>query len=225
MNQIEKDIIKSRQELDKWLHEVYGKTYGDFYGEQDIGYEDWSQIEKCLKPAFEDKILKSYSKQCLQDILFLISRSNQGGRLIAWLHPKVKALSHIANLSPENFILLCEHALNSPSDDCDYQLANCFYKFDNLSEDQEKLLIRFFNTKDIYTKRLALNSLTKHRVDHLETYINQLWETGDEWAQVTCLDALKTSQCNHALFKNYLSRLLNSDNEYVRINAENISQS
>lgn len=223
MNSIEKEIEKSRLELDKWLHESYGETYGDFYGEYDIGYEHWDQIEKTLKKAFEDENFESFTESCLDNILFLISRSNEGGRIIAWLSSKTNSpLSNISNLTVENFILLCNHALKSPDDYCDYQLANCFNKFDNLSDDQEKILIGFFNKKDIYTKRVSLTALAKHRASNLETYIVELWDTKDEWAGLDCLEALAISKCNDELFQKYKSELAGSPDEYIRDNAKRI---
>ncbi len=222
MTELEKEIQDCRAELEKWLHEVYGESYGDFYGEQDIGYDHWESIEKVLKRVFESSNLGEVSDSSLDDILFFISRSDEGGRIIAWLHPNATPLSHIADLRIDNFILLCEHALKSDEDFCDYQLAYCFHKFEQLSKDLEELLLRFFKKKEIYTKRLALISMTKHRIVNLERYISELWETEDEWAGLNCLDALKASGCNNELFQQYKEVLLNSSDEYIRANAEKI---
>ncbi|WP_144980204.1 hypothetical protein [Gimesia aquarii] len=222
MNTLEQEICESRIELDKWLREIYGDSYGNFHGENDIGYDHWDRIEKLLKKVFESENHHALADSCLDDILFLISRSDEGGRIIAWLHPNVKPLSHIADLTIENFIVLCKHAIKSGEDFCDYQLAYCFHKFDSLSKDLEELLIGLFKKDAVYTKRLALESLAKHRVPNLENYITELWATNDEWAGLNCLDALKVSGCNDELFNKYREKLLKSNDEHIRTNAESI---
>lgn len=222
MTILEKEIEESRIKLDEWLHTIYGESYGDFCGERDIGYEHWGRIEEILKKAFEKAKLEELTDSCLDNILFFISRSDEGNRIIAWFHHKDKLLSHIADLKEDNFIVLCKHALKSGEDYCDYQLASCFGKFEQLSKILEELLIGFFRKNAIYTKRLALISMTKHRIVNLETYISELWATKDEWARLNCLYALKESGCNNELFKQYKEVLLNSDDEYIRANAEKI---
>ncbi|MCW9027612.1 MAG: hypothetical protein OQJ80_01655 [Kangiella sp.] len=220
MNKLEKDIEGKRIALEQWLREVYGESYGDFFGERDIGYDHWDGIEGILKTAFEDENLERFSEACLDNILFFISRGEEGGRIIAWFRPDNRSLSNIADLKIKNFVVLCKHALKSGEDYCDYQLAYCFHKLESLSKDMEKILLDFFKKKAIYTKRLALVSLTKHRVANLENYIIELWDTKDEWAGLNCLEALKVSGCNDELFKQYKKVLLNSNDEYIRENAE-----
>ena len=222
MIDIEEKISKYRKKLDQWLSDSYGDEYGNFNGEHDIDYDGWVEIENLLKEPFESNRLKSLSEACLNDILFFISRSEEGGRIIAWLYPDQKQLSNIADLPFENFIVLCEHALKSTDDYCDYQFANCFQKFENLTPKLEKLLIGFFKKKYIYTKRLSLISLAKHKFPELERYIVELWETNDEWAGLNCIHALKTSGCNDDLFKKYRAILLNSNDKYIRENARKI---
>ena len=106
--------------------------------------------------------------------------------------------------------MLCKLALETKEDYCDYQLAACFKKFEKLSDDQVALLIGFFNRNDIYTKRVALDALVKHNVSGLEEMITSLWDTNDDWAGLTCLDALKHSGINDNLFSKYRDILLNS---------------
>ncbi len=224
MNDIESEIEKHKIELDLWLHESYGDSYGDFYGEHDISYEDWDNIEATLKIAFEEMDLHSLSESCLDNILFLISRSDEGGRIIAWLYPSSPRLSNIADITTSNFICLCNHALKSKGDYCDYQLASCFRKFNSLTADHEKILIGFFNKSYIYTKRVALIGLAEHKAPNLEQYITQLWDlrNQDEWAGLTCLEALAISNCNHELITQYKAELLNSSDEDIAKQAKSI---
>jgi hypothetical protein len=224
MNDIESEIEKHKIAFDLWLHESYGDAYGDFYGENDISYKKWNEIEAVLKKAFEEIDLQELSDSCLNDILFLISRSVEGGRIIAWLHPSSPRLSNIADITLSNFTCLCQHALKSKDDYCDYQLASCFRKFNLLTADQEEILIGFFNKNDIYTKRIALIGLAQHKVPNLEHYVTQLWDfrNQDEWAGLTCLEALAISDCNHELIMQYRAELLNSSDDYIAEQAKSI---
>jgi hypothetical protein len=224
MNDIESEIEKLKIELDLWLHKSYEDSYGDFYGEHDISYEYWGNIEAILKRAFEEIDLHSLSESCLNNILFFISRSDEGGRIIAWLYPSSPRLSNIANISISNFIFLCMHALKSKDDYCDYQFANCFRKFDSLTADQEEILIGFFNKSYIYTKRIALIGLAEHKTPNLEQYVTQLWDlrVHDEWAGLTCLEALAISDCNHELITQYKAELLKSSDEDIAKQAKSI---
>ena len=168
--------------------------------------------------------LHSLSESWLDNILFLISRSDEGGRIIAWLYPSSPRLSNIADITTSNFICLCNHALKSKGDYCDYQLASCFRKFNSLTADHEKILIGFFNKSYIYTKRVALIGLAEHKAPNLEQYITQLWDlrNQDEWAGLTCLEALAISNCNHELITQYKAELLNSSDEDIAKQAKSI---
>jgi hypothetical protein len=224
MYNIEKEIELSRHDLDKWLQESYGDSYGDFYGEHDISYENWDEIETILKIAFEEEDLEALSESCLDNILFFISRSDEGGRIIAWLYPSSPRLSNIADITISNFICLCNHALKSKDDFCDYQLANCFRKFNSLTSDQEKILIGFFNKNYIYTKRIAVIGLAEHKVSNLEQCVTELWNLRDkdEWAGLTCLEALAIGDPNHELITQYKTELLNSSDEHIAKYAKSI---
>lgn len=224
MRDIEIEIENHKTALDLWLRESYGDSYGDFYGEHDISYENWDAIEAVLKIAFEEVDLAGLSDSCLNNILFFVSRSDEGGRIIAWLYPSSQRLSNIADISMSNFICLCKHALKSKDDYCDYQLASCFRKFHSLTADQEEILIGFFNKNYIYTKRIALIGLAEHKAPNIEKYVTQLWELRDqeEWAGLTCLEALAISDCNNELITQYKAELLNSSDENIAKQAKSI---
>lgn len=204
--------------LDLWLKENYEEAYGDFYGEMDASYPDWESIEILFERIIKQDELKNLSDQDLTSILFFISRSNELGRMIAWLSQN-NNLSNIAALTTEQFLLLSRHAVTQKDDDCDYQLANCFKKIPHSNPEIITLLLGFFNKKASYTKRIALYGLAAHQYPELVKIVINLWNTtDDDWAKLDCLDLVIKYKLDPLLQDKYFSELSQHPDSIIREN-------
>lgn len=206
---LEEKIYQHVNELDKWLKEVYGNDYPNFYGEQDISFDGWDGIEDTLALQFQTYSLEKASHKLLDAILFLISRSNEGGRIIAWLSVSpATQLSNIADLSYEDFMVLCRHAVHRTlNDDCDYQLVNCFRKFEVLTAEQIDLLLSFFYKKLQY--QYVTYCLFLHQYENIQTLVTDWWKLGDDWQKLFCFQFVLEHFPNHqeiSKFQHYLNQ-------------------
>ena len=207
-SEIEGRVGAFRRELDVWLDKRYPSGEREYSGELDAGYEGWSPIEEIFSRVFDDKLVQSLSEETLDSLLFFIARTDECGRIIAWISPALgTALSNIGKLREDDFLFLCQSSLARGEDYCDYQLANCFRKFSDPKEEYIELLLRFFDRKASYTRRIALDALVQHRYPDTVILAIDLWNTDEcEFARLTALYALKNSSEGEALLQEYLGR-------------------
>lgn len=207
-SEIEREIQHLRELLNRWLDEIYHDCEEKRYnGEWDCGYTGWNEIETLIGHIFDNRLISQLSSQMLDDVLFFISRNEECGRIIAWLSSfKAKPFSNIGNLVYEDFLVLCDRALQLPDDFCDYQLVACFRKREVLDEDEVEMLIRFFEKKsDSYTRRQVLHSLSEFKIPELIPLAKQLWESDHcEFAKISCLIVLQPFPGERPLFNRYL---------------------
>jgi hypothetical protein len=228
---IEQAIAAERAHLDAWLTETYAETdVTPYYGGWDIDYPDWPKIEKLIGAIFDDQLVPTLSPSAIQSLLFFISRSNEGGRIIAWLSPHPgKPLSNCGNLTYSDFLYLCDAALTQPDDDCDYELVSCFQKLESLDDGAISCLNRFFEKHDSYTRRLVLHAFAQFALPQTIETAKVLWETEDcEFAKLSCLHSLKGLLEAQGLFEQYLATyktLFDVEAEdYRRSHIEQLSQ-
>ena len=219
---IEIDIARERAGLDAWLAESYaGVENPRYYGEWDGGYEGWGRIESLVGRVFDEALTQRLNQASVESVLFFISRSNEIGRLIAWLSEGPR-FSGCGNLSYPDFLFLSEQALVRPDDDCDYQLASCYRKCESLGDREIDILQRFFQKRGSYTRRRVLHVFEHFGLPQVVDLATTLWQTDDcEFAKLSCLHALKTVPEARQIFDAYLQEYRNT----FDIDAEDYRQS
>lgn len=226
--QVENDLRANRVRLDAWLANAYSDTPDRKYcGEMDASYPHWHEIETVVGHAFDERVTSRLGTAEIESLLFFVSRSDEIGRIIAWLHPfEGTPFSWVGDLSYDDFIFLCRQALADDDDSCDYQLVSCFQKLATLTQDDVCLLRQFFEEKsDSYTRRLVVHAFSKFKLDDTVSLIQSLWTTDDcEFAKLSCLYALEPFLDARPLFAQYLAeyerRFPVADAEYRQTHME-----
>jgi len=208
---IEGEIARERVELDAWLSESYaGIEAPRYYGEWDASYEGWGRIESLVGRVFDQALSQRLNQASVESVLFFISRSNEIGRIIAWLS-EGPPFSWCGNLSHPDFLFLSEQALVRPDDDCDYQLASCYRKCESLGDREIDVLQRFFQKRDSYTRRRVLHVFEHFGLPQVVDLATTLWQTDDdEFAKLSCLHALKTVPDARHIFDAYIREYKNT---------------
>jgi hypothetical protein len=209
---IEQDITHYRRDLDRWLMNAYtGMEEQKYCGEMDASYPKWADIESITSSIFDNRLVQQLNRSSLDAMLFFIARSDELGRIIAWLAPKKGTpFSWCGDLLYPDFLFLCEQALIRDEDYSDYQLAACFQKCESLDGCAISILERFFNRNDSYTRRLALDVLGYFTLPQAVDLAIKLWQTDDcEFAKLSCLYTLKRFANDRELFDTYLREYQN----------------
>ncbi len=88
LHTVESEIARERADLDAWLAESYaGREDQRYYGENDASYDAWGRIESVVGRVFDAGLTQRLSQKSVGSVLFFISRSDELGRIIAWLAP------------------------------------------------------------------------------------------------------------------------------------------
>jgi len=205
LDTLERDLARVRLDLDTWLAGSYAGIEDRRYcGERDASYEGWGTIESLLGRVFDQTLLSRLSEVSMDSVLFFISRSDESGRIIAWLSND-PLFSHCGHLVYDDFLFLCERAIVRPDDSCDYQLASCYRKCASLGRRELDILQRFFQKQDSYTRRVVLQVFQHFGLPQVVDLATTLWNTDDcEFAKLSCLHALKAVPEAKPMFHAYL---------------------
>lgn len=221
---IEKEIAEARRRLDDWLTESYrGREDQKFYGENDASYPDWAGIEDIVGSVFDLRAVGNLSPAAIDSLLFFISRSDECGRILAWLGlAEGSSFSNCGDLDYGDFLTLAEQAAGRADDHCDYQIVSCFQLCGGLDSPATAVLHQFFEKKDSYTRRMVVQVLARFRSPETIDFVRRLWRSDDcEFAKLTCLHALKGVAGAESEFR----RLLDEYQETFDVAAEDYRQS
>lgn len=210
---IETLIAQQRRDLDDWLDIAYvGRENLRYNGEVDAGYSNSVIIESLAGLVFNEGLVRRLSVPALNSLLFFISRTEECGSVIPWLGAESgDPFSHCGDLSYSDFLFLSEQASMREDDFCDYQLAACFKKCNSLDQDAIKILLRFFDKNDSYTRRTVLHTFEHFRLPRTVELAATLWQSDDcEFAKLSCLHALKKFPAAVELFRKYLQEYQNT---------------
>jgi hypothetical protein len=208
MSDFDASVLACRTDLDRWLTEAYADCEEmKYYGERDASYPDWHTIEDLVGAIFDAQAMRGLSIESQASVLFFISRNEEIGAIIAWLAQVPNSpFSHCGQLTELDFLFLCNRSLELPEDRSDYQLASAFHKFPALTAEHESLLLRFFNRKESYTRRVSLICLSHFRFAGIVELCLKLWNTDPcEYAKLNCLYALKEIKAERASFDRMLA--------------------
>ncbi len=210
------DVIEQeRLALDDWLNGSYaGREHQRYCGENDASYPHWDRIDGVVSEVLERNAIQQVTARSMDSLLFFISRSDEIGYIVAWLSRDLP-LSQLGALSLPDLRFLADQALSRSDDFCDYQLASSFKKFQTLGDMDVTLLLRFFDRKYAYTRRVALHAFQHFGHPLTVDLASRLWESvvdADpaevEFTRLSCLEALKDFPVAKHTFNLYLSKYL-----------------
>ena len=177
----------------------------------DASYRGWPSIEAIVGAVFDQNLTQQLSKSSLDALLFFISRSDECGRIIAWLSTMTgSSFSVCGDLSYQDFVFLSEQALAYEDDYCDYQLAASFRKCESLDERAISILNQFFRKQESYTRQTVIHVFQHFGLPETIELAIELWRTDDcEFAKLSCLHALKHFPNAKPVFDGYLKEYQN----------------
>lgn len=205
-----KAILKNFVSLfKKWLSANYSPQEIHDWQINDASYPEWKPIEDHFTTLLAAKQINQLDDEDLANLLYLIARHWDIGRMIAWLS-RAPALSNIGDLTAEDFIILAKAAsrLYGPEyNDAKSQFAACFEKkFDTLTPEIENILLDLYHSNEEYTKRLSLLALAKLGYPAIRVLLKQSWETVDEqYHKMGCLQAIDEYVKDPVLLNEYLA--------------------
>lgn len=163
-------------------------------GEYDeAGYPEWQPIEDLFVRHVDDGSLSALGEEDLRDLLFLIARAWDAGRIIAWLSSGTR-FSNIAELSEHDTLFLAEASLGlagSEYDGARQQLAKVLGRAKVARAAATALLEKLYESSDEYTKRMALMSLAALDYPNIVVLLRRSWEIPDEYQRMACLEVAR----------------------------------
>lgn len=175
----------------------------------ECGYPNsgWSEIEAEFKDHISAQSFSKLGAADLDGLLYLIARSWDLGRMIAW-HGQLGILSNLGPLSKTDALVLAEAAEKAKGreyDDAKYQFAAILPNVSISDPRVHDVLLRFFESGDMYVRRTALTSLAKIAHPRTRELIEILWNTGDEFARITCLSVIEHELGDDTLLDKYIA--------------------
>ena len=191
----------------------------------DTGYPYWAEIENYFSEILQNEQIQDLDEEDKKNILWLIARNWDHGSMISWLAQK-RPLSWLGNLSDQDFIELARTVVelnHIEFEDAKCQFISSFKKFENLTPELEKILLRAYETDSEYIKRLALLSLAKLDYSDIRNLIKNSWETEDsEHHRMGCIGAILEYLGDEELLKEYLDKASFDNRKYISAYIEKI---
>lgn len=174
----------------KWFSENYSQQDIEVLLFDDAGYPYWGDVEGFYTELLDKDLIKNLDEEDQGNLLYLIARNWDHGRMIAWLSTG-NQLSNHGHLEVNNFINLSKTLSKLDEvefDDAKSQFASSFKKIGSLTKEIEEILLAFYNDQNEYTKRLALISLGELGYANIKKLIKISWETvPEEHHKMGCL--------------------------------------
>lgn len=202
-HQLAKLVEKYRQ----WLSDNYTSEQITQLLVDNPGYPNWWEIEAFFKELFENLNVQSLDEDDLKNIFYLIAKSEENGRILAWFS-RGEQLSALTHLEQKEFVKLAK-ALIKIHDvelaEAKHQFAASFSKFDKLTQEIEEILLSFYADQDEYTKRQALMSLAKLGYPDIKKLLTISWTmVNEEHHKMACLYIIDKYLKDEQLMKQYL---------------------
>lgn len=223
-----KTVLKNFVSLfKKWLSAKYSPQEIHDLRTDDTGYPGWKSIETYFSALLAAKEINQLDDEDLANLLYLIARHWDMGRMIAWLS-NAPAFSNLGDLSADDFLILAKAVskLDRPEyDDAKSQFAACIEKkTDALTPEIECILLDLYHSNE-YTKRLSLMALAKLGYPAIRVLIKQSWETVDEeFHKIGCLEAIHKYIKDPALLKEYLALAATEPGDYLQKYVSHLKQ-
>lgn len=219
-------FVALRNKYEAWAHAEFGAESVEKLDFNELLFPAFADVERAFADAVAANKIHALDENELQALLYLVARSWDAGRMIAWLS-KGPQLSNVANLSGADSLVLAEAALRATGavyNDARTQLATILPRVSLTDPKVWALLERFFECNDMYTKRIALTSLATLKHPKTREYLHRLWTDGDEWARITCLAVIEEHIEDDGLLDNYLALANVLPGDHLAHNREEVAQ-
>lgn len=214
-------VILKKQVTDfkNWWTDNYSQQEIDELRTADIGYPEWGYIETYYEYLLKNDLIKTLDEEDQINLLWLIARNWDNGRMIGWLH-RNDQLSNLGVLTEEDFMLLAKILIkqNNPEfNDAKLQFASSLIKFKILTLEIESLLLEYFKDKDESIKRFSLYTLAALGYNDLINLIEKSWnEIDGEYYKIGCLIIIDTFIKDKVLMKKYLNLAETIEGKYLK---------
>lgn len=210
----------------KELVQDFGKWLSDNYSEEEIiddrvnstNYNSWKQIEDFFAIILKEDKLKDLDEDDRINLLYLIARNWETGRMLAWLSPNAP-LSHCGELKQSDFISLAKTVknLHEPEfQDAKSQIIVSFQKFSQLNDEIKSTLLDIYETGDEYLKRISLQTLGKLGYSGMRALVDRSWiEQEDEQHRMMCLEVINDFIRDTGLLNKYLKMAEQDNRPYI----------
>lgn len=191
-----------------------------YYSKEDIingaidspSYPKWNQIEENFEEAFKYLDFNKLTNKTLDNMIFLIAQQWDIGIILNWFN---KGEQEIGQLGMTKLQLqkLCQRGLDSDLVDAKSQLAASLYKIENRDLAIE-LLLKYYNEKDEYIRRCALQSLNKLNYEQINLLLRKSWNINEEYERMLCLQIW--NEIDEELFIHYCNIAEKDEREDIR---------
>lgn len=181
-----------RARFERWAQACFSPEQVQRGEYDEAGYPDWDSFEETFVQHVESGSLRALPQGELRDLLFLIARSMDLGRVLAWISSGAQ-FSNLAQLSEQDTLFLAEASLGFEGAELDgarQQLAVVLGRAQLAREQALDLLARLYESDDEYTKRMALLSLGSLEYPQIRALIRRSWSLADEYQRLACLEVL-----------------------------------
>jgi HEAT repeat protein len=151
-------------------------------GEWECDYTNWGDLYNAVTAYVTDSKVEEWDEVVAALLLYAIARDNE--------------LEHIAGQlrkTPEKLYALAQAAVRSGEKDAKWQMAEQLAHCPG-QEGTEALLLVLATDPEEYVRRRALMALGRIKSSHVETLVEQAWDSGDEYQRMAVLDALHSVQ-------------------------------
>ncbi|WP_293308339.1 hypothetical protein [Pedobacter sp. UBA5917] len=212
-----KDFVGS---FKKWLSAEYSSQEINNLRIDDTDYPNWKAIETYFSALLAAREINRLDDEDLANLLYLIARHWDMGRMIAWLSDS-PVFSNLGDLSTDDFLILAKAVSTldgTEYDDAKSQFAACIHKkIDSLTPQLEIILLDLYHSNYEYTKRLSLLALARHGYPAIRTLIKQSWETVEgEFHKIGCLEAIHEYIKEPELLNKYLELAATEPGDYLQ---------
>lgn len=195
------------QDFRKWLSDNFSDEEIKDDRVNSTNYENWKQIEDYFAILLKEDKLKSLDEEDRENLLYLIGRNWDIGRMLAWLSPNAP-LSYCGELKQSDFITLTKTVknLHEPEfQDAKSQIIVSFQKFPQLTDEIKNILLDMYESGDEYTKRTSMQTLGKLGYSDIRALVERSWrEQEDEHHRIMCLQVIKDFVRDVELLNKYL---------------------
>ena len=176
--------------------------------------DEFDEMIACALNIIQKNPASSATEQIINDLLYAIARDNECETIVEELIDY-----------DDWFALLCRYSLKLPYANAKWQFA-VYLKNYKGSDDLKDLIFEFLSTGDEYAERRALQSLAYIYPEQAEKYAIEFWNRNkyeyDEYQKIMVLHVLY--QIHSPNLRLYLEMAENSNYEYLKINAQEISR-
>ncbi len=205
---LEMNFVELRADFERWAHACVSAEQVQRGEYDEAGYPEWTSFEERFVQHVADGTIHALQQDELRDLLFLIARSWDLGRVLAWLSSGAQ-FSNVAPLSEHDTLFLAEASLGFEGAEFDaarQQLAVVLGRAQGARERALDVLTRLYERDDEYTKRMALLSLGTLDSPQILALVPRSWDIADEYQRIACLEVLARGGHDDALLEELLHR-------------------